>query len=70
MPLHVTERMPEGSVYMVHGFGHTAPGLSRAFRKGGSDSEVIDTYALDPMSGTTGMRTQFVSVRAAAGKVA
>jgi len=66
LPLKVTERMPEGSVYMVHGFGHTARGLSRAFRKGGSDSELIDNYAVDPMSGTTGMRTQFVTVRAAA----
>jgi thiosulfate reductase/polysulfide reductase chain A len=71
MALKVTERMPEGSVYMVHGFGHTARGLSRAFRRGGSDSEVIATYAVDPMSGTTGMRTQLVRVRAAgAGRVA
>ena len=71
LPLKVTERMPDWSVYMVHGFGHTASGLSRAFRKGGSDSEVIDTYAVDPMSGTTGMRTQFVKVRGAGpGRVA
>ncbi len=65
MALKVTERMPDWSVYMVHGFGHTARGLSRAFGKGGSDSALIDTYAVDPMSGTTGMRTQFVKVRAA-----
>ncbi len=71
LPLKVTARMPDGSVYLVHGFGHTAPGLSRAFGKGGSDSQLIDTYAVDPASGTTGMRTQFVTVRAAgAGKVA
>lgn len=69
MPLKVTERMPDGSVYMVYGFGHTAPGLTRTFGKGGSDSELLDTYAVDPMTGTTGMRTQFVTVRAAdAGK--
>ena len=61
--LKVTERMPEGSVYLVHGFGHTAPGLTRTFGKGASDSEVLDTYAVDPMACTTGMRTQFVSVR-------
>ena len=71
LPLKVTERMPDWSVYMVHGFGHTARGLSRTFGKGGGDSEVIDTYAVDPMSGTTGMRTQFVKVRrAGAGRVA
>lgn len=71
VPLKVTERMPEGSVYLVHGFGHTAPGLTRTFGKGASDSEVLDTYAVDAMAGTTGMRTQFVSVRPAPhGKVA
>jgi thiosulfate reductase/polysulfide reductase chain A len=70
MPLKVTERMPAGAVYMVHGFGHRSKALSRAYGKGGSDSDLIDTYAVDPMSGTTGMRTQFVSVRAAAGRVA
>ena len=65
LPLKVTERMPAGSVYLVHGFGHTSRALSRAFGKGGSDSELIDSYAVDPMSGTTGMRTEFVTVRAA-----
>jgi thiosulfate reductase/polysulfide reductase chain A len=70
MPLKVTERMPAGAVYMVHGFGHRSKALSRACGKGGSDSDLIDTYAVDPMSGTTGMRTQFVSVRVAAGRVA
>ena len=70
LPLKVTERMPDGAVYMVHGFGHTSPGLSRARGMGGSDSEVIATYAVDPIAGTTGMRSQFVKVRAAgAGKV-
>jgi thiosulfate reductase/polysulfide reductase chain A len=71
MALKVTERMPDGSVYMVHGFGHRSPGLSRADRQGGDDSAVIDMYAVDPISGSTGMRTQFVTVRAArAGEVA
>ncbi|HSB19314.1 MAG TPA: molybdopterin-dependent oxidoreductase [Anaeromyxobacteraceae bacterium] len=65
MALKVTERMPEGSVYMVHGFGHRSPGLRRADGKGGDDSAVIDMYAVDPISGSTGMRTQFVTVRAA-----
>ncbi len=69
LPLKVTERMPDWSVYMVHGFGHRSRALSRADRKGGSDADVIDTYAVDPISGTTGMRTQFVKVRPA-GKAA
>jgi thiosulfate reductase / polysulfide reductase chain A len=71
LPLKVTERMPDGAAYMVHGFGHTSRGLSRARGMGGSDSEVIASYAVDPIGGTTGMRTQHVKVRAAgAGKVA
>jgi thiosulfate reductase/polysulfide reductase chain A len=65
MALKVTERMPDGSVYMVHGFGHRSRRLSRANGKGGDDSAVIDMYAVDPISGSTGMRTQFVTVRAA-----
>jgi len=65
MALKVTERMPDGSVYMVHGFGHRSRRLSRADGKGGDDSAVIDMYAVDPISGSTGMRTQFVTVRAA-----
>jgi thiosulfate reductase/polysulfide reductase chain A len=63
--LKVTERMPDGAVYLVHGFGHTARGLSRTVGKGGSDSEVMRDYAVDPITGTTGMRVQLVSVRAA-----
>jgi thiosulfate reductase/polysulfide reductase chain A len=65
MHLQITERMPDGSVYMVHGFGHRSGALSRADGKGGDDSAVIDMYAVDPISGSTGMRTQFVTVRAA-----
>jgi thiosulfate reductase / polysulfide reductase chain A len=70
LPLKVTERMPDWSVYMVHGFGHDARRLRRAYRKGGNDTAVIRDYALDRIAGTTGMRTQFVRVRPAGpGKV-
>jgi thiosulfate reductase/polysulfide reductase chain A len=65
LPLRVTERMPADAVYMVHGFGHRAPGLRRARGQGGDDTAVIADYAVDPISGSTGMRTQFVAVRAA-----
>ncbi|HEY3447552.1 MAG TPA: molybdopterin-dependent oxidoreductase [Myxococcales bacterium] len=70
MPVHLTERMPEDAVYMVHGFGHKAPGLTRTNGRGGDDTAVIDRYAVDPISGATGMRTEFVTVHAAgAGRV-
>ena len=65
LSVQVTERMPEDSVYMVHGFGHRAPGLTRANGRGGDDSAVIERYAVDPISGSTGMRTEFVTLRIA-----
>ncbi len=65
LPLKVTERMPDGAVYMVHGFGHRAPGLRRTNGRGGDDTSVIERYAVDPVSGSTGMRTEFVTVQAA-----
>lgn len=63
--LKVTERMPDDAVYMVHGFGHRAPGLRLAHGRGGDDSAVIDDYVVDPISGGTGMRTQIVTVERA-----
>jgi thiosulfate reductase/polysulfide reductase chain A len=63
MELQVTERIASDCVYMVHGFGQRAPGLRRANGKGGSDSEILRNYAVDPIGGTTGMRTEFVRVR-------
>ncbi|HQP35027.1 MAG TPA: molybdopterin-dependent oxidoreductase [Polyangiaceae bacterium] len=63
--LLVTERIAPECVYMVHGFGHRSKGLSRANGQGASDSDLVRDYALDPIGGTTGMRTQTVRVRAA-----
>jgi thiosulfate reductase/polysulfide reductase chain A len=65
MPANVTERMPTRSLYMIHGFGNKSKKLKLAYGKGGSDTEVIDTYAVDPISGATGMRVQWVRVRKA-----
>jgi thiosulfate reductase/polysulfide reductase chain A len=64
MPLKVTPRMQEKSVYMYHGFGHDAKGLTRACCTGGNDTALIRDYAVDPVSGANGMRTEFVKVRA------
>lgn len=65
MVARVSERVHPATVYMVHGFGHHARGLSRAFGRGGSDSDLIANYVVDPISGSTGMRTEFVDVRPA-----
>ena len=64
MPLRVTNRIPEKIVYMYHGFGHNAEGLSRACCAGGNDTALIRNYTIDPISGANGMRTEFVKVRA------
>lgn len=67
MPAKVTERMRPKTVYMIHGFGHSSKALTNACCMGGSDSELIRGYAVDGISGSTGMRTEFVKVRAAGG---
>jgi thiosulfate reductase/polysulfide reductase chain A len=57
----VTERIRWDSVYMVHGFGHTNKKLTRAYGKGGSDSELVTKVVMDPIMGGTGMRGNFVT---------
>jgi thiosulfate reductase/polysulfide reductase chain A len=57
-----TERIRPDCVYMVHGFGHTAKGLTRAFGRGASDAGLITRYATDPLMGGTGMNVNFVAL--------
>ncbi len=61
----ITSRVMPGTVYMIHGFGHTSKELTRTYGMGGADSEVIERYAVDPISGATGMRTEFVKIKIA-----
>jgi thiosulfate reductase/polysulfide reductase chain A len=49
-------------VFVVHGFGHDAPGLHRAHGKGASDTTLQTRYALDPISGGAGLRINFVKI--------
>lgn len=58
-----TERIRTDCVYAVHGFGHTARGLRRAFGKGASDAQLITRYAVDPLMGGTGMNVNFVTLQ-------
>lgn len=46
---------------MVHGFGHTQKQMTRAYRRGASDSELITRVHVDPIMGGTGMRGNFVT---------
>ncbi|MCB0717562.1 MAG: molybdopterin-dependent oxidoreductase [Bacteroidetes bacterium] len=57
-----TERIRGDCVYMVHGFGHTAKGMRRAFGKGASDAELATKYVMDPVMGGTGMNVNFVTI--------
>lgn len=58
----VTERIRRDCVYMVHGFGHNAPRLSRAHKSGADDQQLITRYKVDPITGGTGMRVNFVKI--------
>ncbi|MEN8238612.1 MAG: molybdopterin-dependent oxidoreductase [Actinomycetota bacterium] len=58
--LNVTNRMSDDSVYITHGYGHNSRQLTRAYKKGVDDSALMTKYAVDPLSGGTGMRVNFV----------
>lgn len=60
IPVKATPRIRPDAVYMVHGFGHNAPGLTRAHKKGASDAALQTKYKLDPICGGAGLRVNFV----------
>ena len=62
--LKATERIRHDCVYMVHGFGHQAKKLRRAFQNGGNDSVLVTRYEVDPLMGGTGMNVNFVTLEA------
>ena len=57
-----TQRIRKDCVFMVHGFGHDAPGLKRANKRGASDAVLQTRYVLDPISGGAGLRVNFVKL--------
>jgi thiosulfate reductase/polysulfide reductase chain A len=58
--VNATQRIRDDAVFMTHGFGQNAPGLTLANGKGASDVKLQTRYALDPISGGAGMRINFV----------
>ena len=58
--LKVTARMSDDAVYMTHGHGRNNRQLSRAYKDGADDSALMTRYAVDPLSGGTAMRVNFV----------
>jgi thiosulfate reductase / polysulfide reductase chain A len=63
--LKVTERIRPDCVWVVHGYGHTSPGLKFARGRGLDDAKLVTRIAVDPVAGTTGMSVNFVSVERA-----
>ena len=61
--VRVTERTRPDSVWLVHGFGHTAEGLKLAYGRGADDSSLMTRILVDPIMGGTGMRGNFVTFR-------
>ena len=58
--LLVTARIRDDAVYLTHGHGHNSRQLTRAYRRGADESALMTQYAVDPLSGGTGMRVNFV----------
>jgi thiosulfate reductase / polysulfide reductase chain A len=59
--VRITERIRWDSVYIVHGFGHSGKKLKRAYGRGVSDTQLITNVLVDPLTGGTGMRSNFVT---------
>ena len=57
-----TPRIRPDCVYMVHGFGHDAPGMTRAHGRGASDTKLQTRYILDRICGGAGLRVNFVKL--------
>jgi thiosulfate reductase/polysulfide reductase chain A len=58
--VQLTERIREDAVYMYHGFGVEAKGMTRADRQGIADDALLSKSAVDPLMGGTAMRGNFV----------
>ena len=60
--LKVTQRIRPDCVFVVHGYGHTNPGLRFAVNRGMDDQALVTRIAVDPVAGTTGMSVNFVTI--------
>jgi thiosulfate reductase/polysulfide reductase chain A len=60
-PVKVTERIRPDAVYIVHGYGRKAKGLTQVHGRGIDDAELVTKYRTDPLMGGTGMNVNFVT---------
>ena len=58
--VRVTEGIRNDCAYLVHGFGQQSKALRRAFGRGASDNSLMSRVSVDPLTGGTGMRVNFV----------
>ena len=58
----LTQRIREDAVYMNHGFGVHAKGMTRANNRGIADDDLISRKSIDPIMGGTAMRGNFVKI--------
>jgi thiosulfate reductase/polysulfide reductase chain A len=65
LPLKATQRIRPDCVFMVHGYGHSAKGLTFARGRGADDSRLVTRFKVDPLMGATGMSVNFVRVERA-----
>jgi thiosulfate reductase/polysulfide reductase chain A len=65
VPLKATERIRPDCVFVVHGYGHTSPGLKFARGRGLDDAKLVTRTKIDPAMGGTGMNVNFVTVESA-----
>jgi thiosulfate reductase/polysulfide reductase chain A len=64
-PLKATQRIRPDCVFVVHGYGHTSPGLKFAKSRGMDDAKLVTRTRIDPAMGSTGMSVNFVAVERA-----
>ena len=60
--IKLTQRLRDDAVYMNHGFGVHAKGMTRANGQGIADDDLISKPAIDPIMGGTAMRGNFVKI--------
>lgn len=58
----VTQRIRKDCVFMIHGFGSVSSALKIAYGKGAGDHRLTTRFDVDPISGSTGMRVNFVQI--------
>ena len=63
--VRVTHRIRPDCVYLIHGFGHTAPGMRRARNKGAGTSDLLTHVEIEPLMGAIAHNRTYVTLEVA-----